>query len=99
LPPGSRIALESYSPYVDPQKFSVQGLYKLTDHPAKWYVENGYRYLIFSDRMFRRFYKDPLSFYQDIAAYESLFHTFEPVRRFTDGGYEVLIYQVPISGQ
>jgi hypothetical protein len=99
LPAGSRVALESYSPFVDPQKYSVQGLYKLTDHPPEWYVENGFRYLVFSDRMFRRFYEDPLSFYQEIVAYESLFHAFEPLRRFTDGGYEVLIYEVPTPGQ
>jgi 4-amino-4-deoxy-L-arabinose transferase-like glycosyltransferase len=99
LPAGARIALESYAPYVDPQKFSVQGLYQLTDHSPEWYVENGFRYLIFSDRMFRRFYKDPLSFHQEIVAYESLFHAFELLRRFTDGGYEVLIYEVPTPGQ
>lgn len=95
LPPGARIAVESYSPYVDPQRFAVQGFYKLNDHPPEWYVAEGYDYLVFSQRMFRRFYADPATFADAIARYEALFSAFEEVKSFTDGGYEVRLYRIP----
>lgn len=95
LPAGSRIGIESYSPWIDPQKFVVQGFYKLNDHPAEWYVTEGYDYLVFSETMFRRFYADPVQFASAIARYETFFSTFEEVQVFTDGGYEVRIYRLP----
>ena len=94
LPAGSHIALESYAPWVDPGKFVVQGLYKLNDHTPEWYRDNGYQYLVFSETMFRRFYKDPANLHDAIEGYEALFQAFEPVKAFTDGGYEVRIYRV-----
>ncbi len=94
LPAGARIGVESYSPWIDPQKFSVQGFYKLNDHPPEWYVAEGYDYLVFSQRMFRRFYADPVNTAAALAQYEALFRAFEPVMVFTDGGYEVRVHAV-----
>jgi len=48
LPPGAKVALESYAPFVDPQRFTVQGFVSMIDHPARWYVENSFQYLIYS---------------------------------------------------
>jgi len=95
LPAGSRIGVESYSPWIDPSKFSVQGFYRLDGQPAEWYAAEGYDYLVFSETMFRRFYADPVKFAIDIARYEALFSAFEEVKVFTDGGYEVRVYRVP----
>ncbi len=94
VPPGARIGVESYSPYVDPQRFVVQGFYKLNDHPPEWFVAEGYDYLVFSERMFRRFYADPARLRESIALYEAIFSAFEEAQVFTDGGYEVRIYHV-----
>ncbi len=94
LPPGARIGVESYSPWIDPQKFSIQGFYKLNDHPPEWYVAEGYDYLVFSQRMFRRFYADPVNTAAALAQYEALFSAFEPVMVFTDGGYEVRVHRI-----
>ena len=95
IAPGARIGVESYSPWVDPQKFVVQGFYKLDENPPEWYVAEGYDYLVFSQTMFRRFYADPVTFAEDVARYEAFFRAFEEVRVFTDGGYEVRVYHVP----
>ena len=95
VPAGSRIGVESYAPWVDPQKFSVQGFYKLNDQPPEWYVNEGYRYLVFSETMFRRFYKDPARLSDDIARYEAIFSTCEEIEVFTDGGYEVRVCRLP----
>jgi 4-amino-4-deoxy-L-arabinose transferase-like glycosyltransferase len=95
LPPGSHIALESYGPWIDPKQFVVQGYFKLNDQTPDWYRKKGWQYLVFSELMFRRFYKDdPTTSHDQIEAYEALFQAFEPVKAFTDGDYEVRIYRV-----
>jgi 4-amino-4-deoxy-L-arabinose transferase-like glycosyltransferase len=91
LPPGARVAVESYSPWVDPQRFSVQGFYKLIDNDSEWYVANGYEYLVFSERMFKRFYREPAKYPEHIALYEALFRACRETKIFTDGGYEVRV--------
>ena len=45
----SCIAIESYAPWVDPEAV-VQGLYRLTEHPPEWFVNEGYDYVVFSQR-------------------------------------------------
>jgi len=94
LPPGARVALESYAPYVDPQRFTVQGMYRLILYPPSWYIDEKFDYLVFSEGMFKRFYREPDKYAQQIAEYDALFQAFEPVKIFTDGDYEVRIYRV-----
>ena len=94
LPGGSRIAIESYSPYVDPKRFSVQGFLSMIDHTPDWYISNGFEYLVFSQGMFERFYQEPDRYSKQVSQYQDLFHEFDRVKTFTDGGYEVRIYRV-----
>ena len=94
LPPGARVALESYAPYVDPQRFTVQGMYRLILYPPAWYIEQKFDYLVFSEGMFKRFYREPEKYAAQIAEYDALFQAFEPIQIFTDGDYEVRIYRV-----
>jgi len=99
LPPGARIALEAYAPFVDPQRFSVQGLDKLADHPADWYAASGFDYLVFSQCMFGRFYYDQQRYAAVVSQYEDLFHAFELVRTFPEGTCEIRIYRVTKQGR
>ncbi len=94
LPIGARIAIEAYAPYVDPHRFSVHISGRMIDHPAEWYRSNGIDYLVFSQGMFGRFYREPDKYSAEIARYDVLFRTFEIVKTFTDGGYEIRIYRV-----
>jgi 4-amino-4-deoxy-L-arabinose transferase-like glycosyltransferase len=94
LPTDSRIAIESYTPYVDPNRFAVQGVNAMIDHEPEWYVTNGFEYLIFGESMFGRFYYEPIKYSAETAQYEELFHTFDMIQVFTDGGYEVRIYHI-----
>lgn len=94
LPAQSRIAFEAYSPYVDPKRFDVRPVGRIIDHPASWYVENGVEYAVFGMWMFSRFYADPDRYPSEVAQYDMFFNTFELVRRFNDGGYEVRIYRL-----
>jgi hypothetical protein len=94
LPTGARIALEPYSPFVDPQRFSVQGLGRMVDHPADWYVANGFDYLVFSQGMFGRFFYNPRRYAAEVAQYEALFSALQWVKTFPEGACEVRIYRV-----
>ena len=94
LPQGARIAVESYSPYVDPQRFIVQGFGKLIDHAPEWYISNGFEYIVFSQGMFSRYFNSPVQYASEISDYEKLFQAFNVVKTFQDGGYEIRVYQI-----
>jgi 4-amino-4-deoxy-L-arabinose transferase-like glycosyltransferase len=97
IPCGASIAIESYSPFVDPACFSVQGSARMIDHLPEWYAENGFEYLIFSQGMFGRFYREPDKYYEEVAQYDNLFRSLHLLRRFTDGAYEIKVYQVNVE--
>jgi 4-amino-4-deoxy-L-arabinose transferase-like glycosyltransferase len=95
LPAGTKVTLESYAPYVDPQQFTVQWINSLKDKPLTDYQADGSDYLIFSQGSYGRFFKDPERYAPEIAAYEALWSQMKLVQIFEDGGYEVRIYAVP----
>jgi 4-amino-4-deoxy-L-arabinose transferase-like glycosyltransferase len=92
IPAGARLAIESYSPYVDPLKYSVTGFGRMTDHSIQWYRDNKYEYLVFSQPMYGRFYADPAHYATEIQQYDELFAMLDEVKVFNDGGLEVRIY-------
>ncbi len=94
LPTGTKIAIESYAPFVDPSRFSVQGFWGIIDHGPEWYVEQAFDYLVFSQGIYGRFYREPELYKKQVAQYDSFFERFNLLMIFTDGGYEVRIYKV-----
>ncbi|MBI5304515.1 MAG: glycosyltransferase family 39 protein [Chloroflexi bacterium] len=89
---GSRIALEAYSPYLDRDRFFVDGFYGIQDHAPEWYVANGYEYLIFSQGVYARYFAEPARYTAEINRYNALFARFTPIARFDDGAYEIKVY-------
>ena len=94
LPPGTHLAVESYSAFPDTTRFVVQGFDRLLDHDPDWYVEHGYQYVVFGQWMYGRFYNEPERFKTEVAKYESLFARFPLVRSFTGGNCEVRVCRV-----
>ncbi len=94
VPAGAIIAIESYSPFVDPARFSVQGFFQMIDHPPEWYRQQGFDYLVFSQRMYGRYYEAPLKYALEVARYEALFNGFQLQKSFADGASEIRIYKV-----
>jgi dolichyl-phosphate-mannose--protein O-mannosyl transferase len=94
LPPGAKVAVEAYTPFLDPAQFSVQGFFRMIENTPEWYVGQGFEYLVFGEDQFGRFYAEPEKYGAEIALYEEFFTRFELVRLFTDGDYEVRIYRV-----
>ncbi len=98
LPAGARLAIESYSPFVDPSRFYVQRIYRMINYPPEWYVAQGFDYLVFSQGMYGRFYQEPDRYRTETSQYDNLFRQFHLVKLFTDGGYEVRVYRVNSAG-
>lgn len=94
LPPGAKVALESYAPFVDPQQFSVLGVARITDHPPEWYIDQDFDYLVLSAGIYGRFFEDRDSYTVEVAQYENFFSRLELIKTFTDGGFEVRVYRV-----
>jgi len=94
IPHGSRLIIESYSPFVRQDEFQVDTTLRMTSHPAQWYVIKGYQYLVFSEGMYARYFRDPKRYPQEVSEYQALFDRFPLVKKFEDGGYEVRIHAV-----
>ncbi|MCG8344102.1 MAG: glycosyltransferase family 39 protein [Chlorobiales bacterium] len=99
LPPGAQIAIESYSPFVDPERFSIMGTKRIINRDPKWYVFHGFDYLVFSEGMYQRFYREPGKYRNEVAAYDYFFDLFTEVKYFDDGGYEVKVYRIDSSNK
>jgi 4-amino-4-deoxy-L-arabinose transferase-like glycosyltransferase len=93
LPPGARIAIESYSPFVDPGRYSVGAFGRITDHEPEWYRAQGFQYVIVSEGMYGRFFREPDRYPKQVADYNVLFASLTPLKIFPDGGYEIRIYK------
>jgi hypothetical protein len=94
LPSASKIAYESYAPYIDTQHYEVTSLAMMIDQPAEWYRENGIEYMAFGSGMYARFYNDPQRYPDQVQKYDALFAEFELVKQFKDEIFEVKIYKV-----
>lgn len=95
LPAGSRIILEPYSPFVDPELYKVTAIPYATHQDLQWYRDNGFQYLIMSEGAFGRFYREPEKYPEHLAAYGELLAELQTVKIFNDGNYEVRIYSFP----
>ncbi|MCJ7695487.1 MAG: glycosyltransferase family 39 protein, partial [Anaerolineaceae bacterium] len=94
LPSGTKIAFESYAPFIDPEVYSLVRVDKMIDYEAEWYLENGIEYLVFCNGMYGRYYWEPDRYALEVEQYEVLFDRFTLVNQFNDSIYEVRIYKV-----
>lgn len=97
LPAGARIAVEAYSPFVDTQRYRVEGTFGIIDYPWNWYVQNGFEYIVFSVGAYGRYYADRAQYATIVAQYDDFFARFREVKRFEDGGYEIRIYKTGVA--
>lgn len=95
LPSNATIALESYSPFVDPTHFRVVSLQRAIDLAPDAYAAQGVEYVILSQGMFQRYFDDARTFPNEAGAYLRLMHDFALVKRFEDGNYVIEIRKVP----
>jgi len=109
IPPGSKVAMEPYSPPLGtlPVEITVlKGVSRLlggaAQHPPEWYQEKGFDYLVVSSGRYGRIFSDPERYAKAVARYEAIFKAFPLTKEFvgplmgTHGGV-IRIYQVPPS--
>ena len=94
VPPGSRIALESYGPYINPAAFDLQVFEQIIDNSPNWYVEQGFDYLVLSQGRYGRYFLDPERYAKEVAGYESFFASFDRVKTFSSERAEIRIYAI-----
>jgi hypothetical protein len=94
VPPGSRIGVEAYGPWVDPARYTVRGAFRLSSQPPAWYVEQGYDYLVIGQKGFGRFYLEARRYASQVREYDALFAAFPLVKSWREGEYEVRLYRV-----
>jgi 4-amino-4-deoxy-L-arabinose transferase-like glycosyltransferase len=97
LPPGARVALEAYTPYLEPDRFALFPAESLATQPPEWFIANGIEYLVVSDTTFRQYYANPATFADWIAHYDALFTAFQLIQQFNERGTEIRIYQTNAS--
>lgn len=94
VPPGTRLAAETYTPFIDPQRYPVSYLSGLRLQPPEWYVAEGYAWLVFSSGAYQRFYVNPELYPAEIAQYEALFSRFPLAAEFSQNGTTIRILKV-----
>ena len=94
LPPGSKIAVEPYTIYVDQHKYDVIAVSRAHNYPPEWYVANNVDYLLLGEWTYARFYREPTRYPRQVAEYDALQQAFLTYHVLNDGGYEVRILKI-----
>lgn len=89
IPPGSKVAMESYSPPLDNLPVEITQLEGagviqggVATHPPEWYQEKGFDYLVVSSGTYGRFFNDPKRYADTMARYEAIFDVFPLTKEF-----------------
>jgi 4-amino-4-deoxy-L-arabinose transferase-like glycosyltransferase len=93
VPPGARIAIEPYTPFIDPAKYDVTYYSYLIRNSPDWYTQQKYDLLIASSAAYQRFYNTDL-FQNERSQYEQLFEHFPEIMRFDQNGIIIRILKV-----
>ena len=93
LPPGTRVFVEPYSPYVDSARFIVMGDASIK-YSLEWYVQNGFEYLVLSEGNYGRFFKNPERYGEAVQRYSDFFTRLSEVRRFSGNGPEIRVFKI-----
>lgn len=95
VPPGSRVAVEGYSAFVDPRRCEVLPVVSIPEYSMEEYRTHGFRYFVFGQEIFDRYLAHPERYPERAAAYRRFFDTLPVARVFQDGGYEVRVHRSP----
>lgn len=94
IPAGTRIAMESYSPFIDPAHYSVAYFPQLTLNLPHWYRQQDYDLLVFSSHQFGRYYINPDQYSEQVAMYDALWECFPEIAHFDQNGITIQVHQV-----
>lgn len=91
IPAGSKIFLEGYGPWINPDK------YKITENslifvPSKEIVNGKEEYLVAAEGTYGRYFDNPSKYPNEVRKYNNIFNNFKQVAYFNDYGYEIRIF-------
>jgi len=90
----TRIAAESYAPFIDPLRHKVTYVNSLISNTPDWYVQQGYDLLVLSSGAFGRFYAMPDQYPAEIAKYDALIQRFPEIAHFDQNGAIIRILRL-----
>jgi hypothetical protein len=93
VPVGSRIAMESYTAFVDPRRYDLEPVLRMIVHRPEWYDRRGVDYMVFGSPMYGRYFKEPERYAEQKAQYQRFFRTFALVETFEDSRNQILIFR------
>lgn len=82
LPAGSSVLIESYTPYLDPSRFDVSGVFSMSEPETAPYLARDPDYLVLSARQFGRFVYNPETYPEQAQIYADLFAAYDLVAVF-----------------
>jgi hypothetical protein len=92
LPPGSRIAIEPYGPWVDPDRYRVTGITRYGEMSPRDLERRRVQYVILAEGSYGRYYADPARYGGQVAKYDALLHGHCELARFRQApGSEIRI--------
>ena len=86
--PGAVVLVESYAPWVDPERYDVVASTRLIDGPVP-----EAEYVIASEAMYGRFLDDPTRYPLQALAYRAAFAGWDEVAAFSGNGPTVRIFR------
>jgi hypothetical protein len=72
----------------------VEGFVRIIDHPPSWYIDQGFDYVILSEGMYGRYYRDSDIYANEVGLYNEIIDNFTVVQEFTNNGHSILIMLV-----
>jgi predicted kinase len=92
--PGSRLVVEAYGPWIDPERFWVKGFKEVARRPEGFFERRQIDYIVAAEERYGRYLDDPGRYPREAAAYRRLFERYPTAARFGDDGSRIVILQV-----
>lgn len=93
IPAGSKIAAESYTPFLPVEKFDIQYFRYIAKNPPSFYKEQEFDYLILSSAMYGRFFKNSSRYEEYVNEYRRIFSTYKSYKVF-ENSLKIVILKV-----
>jgi hypothetical protein len=91
VPARTRIAAESYAPFIDPDRYDVVYFTMLRGRPPESYVTQGFDLLVLSSDCYGRFYRRRDLYAREAGEYDALLSRFPAIAAFDENGIAIRI--------
>ncbi len=93
IPPGAKIAIEPYAPYIDPFRYRLHPLEAMIVRSKEWFEQNT-DYMVFCSKTYERYFKQPERYAAEVESYNALFKSFDLIYVSSEPPPEIRVYRV-----